>query len=414
MNNNRRSYLIFFVVIAALQFLLKHAAAEYRIQPGIAVSEEYNDNIFLAPRNPVPDYITRVLPSVHFWYAAPVWEWDIAYSFDYRYYANRSKVHDSTHLFNLSNHTSVVRDALFVDLRDVYQRVSLDTTRDFTQQSIFVNQTDTNELLLSPYLRMNLFSHTSGTTGYQYRNVWYREASGINKTEHTVFADFRDELSLRTALLAGTRYVREDASILSYNRIDVYAGPRYEYAQGSTIWVLLGNSWFISENGDNGTQGSWDVGISHRFVTYTITFNAALSYIDDPTRVQRREDRYVASLRKDTERSRLEATLGHWEYRDVLTKRLQNTRDSIGGTISYQITPALRGAYSPTIDRYEDSPTDTFSMLYINVVRLEYLFPANTVLALDYRFAHGYSPDPINFNLNYDNNSVTIELRKLF
>ena len=32
-------------------------------------------------------------------------------------------------------------------------------------------------------------------------------------------------------------------------------------------------------------------------------------------------------------------------------------------------------------------------MLYLNALRLEYLFPANTTLALDYRYEHGYSPD---------------------
>jgi hypothetical protein len=423
------SYLAVILAIAALQFTARHgAAAEYRIQPGISVSEDYNDNVFLTPRHgllvttptgsvfmtPEQDYVTRVVPSVHFTYAAPVWEWDFRYALDYRYYAHGTREHDTTQLLNLTNHTSIVREFVFIDLQDYYRRVSLDTTQDYTQQSNFFNQTDENELILSPYLKINLFSHTSGTTGYQFRNIWYKERSAINKSEQTVFGDFENELSARTQFLVGAKYVRTEARTLTYDRIDLYGGPRYEYAEESTIWFMIGNSWFFLEDNDSGTQASWDVGISHRFVTYTLSFNAALTYIDDPQRVQRREDRYVATFRKETERLGLTGTLGRWEYRNVLTKRLQNTRNSVGGAVSIGLGSSMRASYSLTIDRFEDNAQDTFSMLYLNLARLEYTFPADTMLGLQYRFAHGYSPDAVNYAMNYDNNIVTLELRKLF
>ena len=404
------------LLVLALLLLtaLPAAAGEFDVEYGLTLSEEYNDNVFLAPRGEVDDYITRARPSVHLVYEAPVWQWDFAYTYDYRYYAQQSRDDDSAHTLSLSNRTHLVRDFLFLNLRDDYRRVSLDTTRDYTVQSLFLNQTDTNDLIVSPYTVFNLTSQTSGTAGYEYRNVWYKETAARSKNEHALFADLSDQLSVRTALTGGARLSREDSETLTYEKAEIYAGPRYEYAEDSFLWLFLGSSWFWSDEWKNEQQGFWDVGIAHKFVTYSLSFNAALTYIDDPIRVRRREDRYVATFRKETDRIRLEAIAGRWEYRDILTKRLQNTRHGLQGSVGYDFTQALRGTYSLRIDRYEDNRARTSSMVYINQLRGEYLFPANTVLALDYRFDHGYSPDAVNYGMNYDNNRVVLEIRKTF
>ena len=401
--------------MAALLFTVNAAKAEYRIQPALTLSEEYNDNIFLTPKNPTQDYITRALPSIHFLYTAPLWDWDVAFAYDYRYYAHKSKIHDSTFTLNLANHTTLVKDFFFIDLKDVYSRVSLDTTRDYTQQSNFLNQTDSNVASATPYFTLRLSSRMTGTTGYQYRNIWYKDPAAIDKTEHSVFAHLSDEMSLRTYMNADIRYTRSETRLITYNRTDVSAGPRYEYAEGSTLWFNIGNTWFASEQQDiRGSQVFWDTGFAHKFRTYTLSFVAALTYIDDPLRILRREDRYVGTFRKETERFTLGFTAGLWEYRDILTKHLQNSRYGTSGTVSYRITPALQGTYSLSIDRNEDNVMRTFSMLYLDEVRLAYQLGASTALAVDYRFTHGYSPDPINYGLNYDNNRISLQLTKQF
>lgn len=401
-------------VFAVMPLLQNRASAELRFQPGLALSEEYNDNIFLTPENTEHDYITRVLPSIQASYSAPVWEWDLAYTFDFRYYARKTRTDDSTHVLTLRNHTSIIRDSFFIDVRDDYSRVSLDTSRDYTLQSLFLNQTDSNDFSVMPHARLNLSTHTTGTAGYQFRTVWYEDPSAIDKIEHILFVDLMNELSQRTTLGGGARSTREDARTLSYTRRDLYAGPRFEYADGSHVWCTLGNSWFDYLHESRGTQLFWDAGISHRFISYVLAFNAALTYIDDPTRIQRREDRYVATFRKEGERYTLDATGGRWEYRNVLTKHLQNTRNGIGGTAGYFVSEALHASYTLSIERYEDNQEDTFTMVYRNTARLEYTFPAATVLSLDYRFEHGYSPDIVNYGMNYDNNRVQMEVRKLF
>lgn len=399
------------MVLPALQ---GRAAAELAVEPGLTLSEEYNDNVFLAPQNPKTDYITRILPSIHMVYTAPIWEWDFAYAYDLRYYANRTRTNDSTHFLALTNHTGKIRDFLYLDVKDVYRRVSLDTTRDYTEQSLFFNQTDVNEFSLSPYARFKLSSHTTGTAGYQYRNLWYRERGSVDKDEHTVFGEFVNELSLRTSITAGARLARVDSDLLTYNKADVYAGPRFEYTDGSFLWVRLGSTWLDSNQRESTTQGYWDAGIQHRFRTYTLSFLAALVYIDDPRRVQRREDRYAALFQKETERTAITAQAARSEYRDIFNKHLETTSHSIGGTVGYRFTEALRTTYRLHIQRDEDNRMRTYSMLYLNALRGEYLFPANTTIALEYRFQHGYSPDAVNYELNHDNNRAVLEIRKLF
>ncbi len=408
--------------LVALLFQVSPVAAEYRIQPAISLGEEYNDNIFLTPTGQVEDYITRVVPSMHLKYSTALWDWDVAYAYDYRYYARRTVINDSTHTINLINHTTVLKDIFFIDVRDDYSRVSLNVIQDYTQQSPFFNQTDTNVLTVDPYFTLHLSSRMTATTGYQYRNVWYKDPIAINKTDNSVYADVHEELSLRTSLTAGIKhtYTRTVTEITSLHKTDLYAGPRHEFADGSLFWFTLGNSWLDSQHQGKGSQAFWDTGLTLKYVTYSLTFNAALTYIDDPTltaegpRILRREDRYTGSFKKETDRFALNFIAGRWEYRDVLTKHLQNTRYTTGGSISYAFTPAIRGTYSLTIDRYEDNQADTFSMLYLDGVRFEYLATTDTTFALDYHFAHGYSPDPVNFSSNYDNNRIAMEFIKKF
>src|SRR5512135_3677122 len=102
-------------VIASLLVLLvmtlaEAEGAEFRIQPALTIGEEYNDNIFLVPENTHTDYITRVVPSFDLKYKAPLWDWDVNYAYDYRYYEKGTIKNDSTHALNLRNHTTIMQD----------------------------------------------------------------------------------------------------------------------------------------------------------------------------------------------------------------------------------------------------------------------------------------------------------------
>ncbi len=127
--------------------------AEFSLQPAITVSEEYTDNLFLTTTNRSEDYITRIVPSIRWTYKAPLWDWDVAYAYDHRYYA---KFRDDQDLYtlDLKNHTRILGDFLQLDVEDVHARKPLSVVRDWTQESLFLNQTDINTFIVTPYIRM--------------------------------------------------------------------------------------------------------------------------------------------------------------------------------------------------------------------------------------------------------------------
>jgi len=169
--------------------------SEFRIKPSIVLSEEYNDNVLLTTEGKSDDFITRTVPSISVLYRAPIWDWDIAYYYNYQYFAQKTSSNDSTHTLDLTNKNRIIPEVLFLEVKDKYARVSLDVTRDYTQESTFVNQTDMNLLTINPYLALEPLSQMSLTAGYLYMNTWYKDPLATDRTEHIGYADVRQNLS---------------------------------------------------------------------------------------------------------------------------------------------------------------------------------------------------------------------------
>jgi opacity protein-like surface antigen len=144
----------------------------------------------------------------------------------------------------------------------------------------------------------------------------------------------------------------------------------------------------------------------------TVTYETGLRFIPDPYLVLRREDRYLATLRKDVERTSLMLSGGLIEYRDVKYKHLQNTDFRLSGTISHAITTKSKMTLSLTADRLDDNQAGTSTERYLTGVRFEHMPTENITLSLDYRYTNVYSQ--YNYLETYDNNRFTVGFRKLF
>jgi len=66
-------------------------------------------------------------------------------------------------------HDAVIEEFFFIKVLDVYTPVSLSVVQDYTQESLNVNQSDSNILTLNPYLVFHPTKRTTLNTGYQYR-----------------------------------------------------------------------------------------------------------------------------------------------------------------------------------------------------------------------------------------------------
>jgi hypothetical protein len=376
------------------------------------MSEEYNDNIFLTSKDEMADYITRIAPSISFLYFAPRWDWDVAYNYNYLYYAKRTTRDDSSFALNLMNKNRIISDVLFLDVQEQYSRVSLDVTRDFTKESNFVNQTDMNLLTINPYLFLKPLSQTTVTTGYRYVDTWYKDPLAIDRTDHIGYTDVRQEISRRSAMIAGFSHSLDINAVEGFTQDDLYLGQYYEYAENSTVTFKAGNTWLNFASKGRVSQVFWEATITQRYPTVTVTYETGLRFIPDPIQNLRREDRYLATIRKDIERTSLVISGGLVEYREAEHKNLENTSYRLTGMISHNLTTKSKFRFDLAAERLDDNQAGTSIETYRTGVRFEYLAQEKLTLALDYRYTNVYSTDIS--SESYDNNRFTLELRKVF
>jgi hypothetical protein len=395
-------------------------AAELRVLPSVAVSEEYTDNVFLTRYNKEDDYITRVVPAVTLKYKTALWDWNLDLAYDYRYYARGTKTEDSTYEATLNNRTELIENFFFIDVLDTYKRVSLDVTRDYTKESPFVNQSDQNIFAVNPYIVMRSESRFTPILGYKYVNTWYKQANvtstvglPVSTVDNIGYAEMITDLSSMVTFTIGARYTQDVNKVENYNKTDIYAGPKYTYAPNSYLYCLIGES-FLDFQFQNSTTKHviWDAGITHRYSTVEVAYRMRSDYVPDPLRVLRREDRYVATVTKETPRTALGILAGLYEYRDAPTNHLESTIYRLTGTVKHALSPTLTLLLNESIERHDDNVANTTVALWISGVRLEHRMLADLILALDFNYTNSYSHDI--YTSNYINNRFIVGLTKRF
>jgi len=393
-------------------------ASDVTIEPALTVSEEYNDNVYLVPDydpDIITDYITRIIPSVHAVYFAPLWDWDVAYAYEYRYYARHKIREDAQQRLSLLSRTRIIKDFFFLDIKDEYSTVSLFATKDFYKVSSTATPylTQQNIFTVNPYLVFRPTQRTDLTTGLEYRKVWYEDPVAVDKSVNALYGDLNNHRTERLTWTASARYEKTDTQVLDFTHSTFLVGPRLEYKDRSLFWCRLGASRFGGYPDDRNTRPMWDVGILHSGPTASIRYETARTWIDDAVRILRREDRYILSASKDVERTSLGASIAYREYGSGGFS--DERRYSSAVSFSHYLTERLQGLYSVTVDRYERFPvrsTDTTSIGYLTDVRINYRANETLTYSFQYRYADSYSHDvPID---NYENNRIIAEVKKIF
>lgn len=392
---------------------LQAMGADFSIKPSLELSQEYTDNVFESNLNKRADYITRAQPGMVLKYNAPLWDWDLGYAFDYRYYARGSRKDDTTHNINAKGLVKLIDEKLFLELSDVYKRVSLDVTRDNTNESLFVNQSDQNIGTFSPYLVLRPSDRLTLKTGYRYVNTWYKESQAVSKQDHIGFINSSYELSAKFFLTGDYTFTREiPDKNSSFYRHEAYIGPRYEYADKSFIYAQGG---FIASDYDNGTHflnPSWNAGITHTFDTVTANISTGTKYSDDPLGTSTLESFYSASLTKNFQRGSLSLQGSYTEFSDANADKLFNKRYSGGFSSAYELTQDLKGTLALTYENYRDILLNGTTSKYFVDCGMNYSFGKELTTGLSYKYID-YSSATIATD-NKQVNRVILEVKKVF
>ena len=385
--------------------------AENTFTPSIAVSEEYNDNVFEDPAKR-EDFITRVMPGFTLNHKAPFWDLDMGYIFDYRHYGHQVKGDEITHDLKAKGNLRVVDNFLFLDLSDTYHKVSLDVARDTTNESLFVNQTDQNIATVSPYLLWRLSEKSSIKTGYRYIDTRYW-GGGIDKTEHVAFADLTHELTSRLSLTAGYAFTRCESSPDQYDKNDIYGGFRYEYADKSFVFGRIGNTWLNFSSSNNMSYLNWDAGVTHDLGFAVLALATKCQTTEDPQTLSTKETSYSGKIDKTFERGAVGFSSSYSEYKNNETGVMEGRNLSFRGYGRYEVLPSLTASLGVTSERFKQESITDYPYRFTFTSGLSYAFKNELTLGLTYTYVT-YLYHVWDTSTSNDINRAIVEVRKVF
>ncbi len=387
--------------------------AEFEAHPSLAVSEEFTDNVFETNTNRISDYITRTLPGIVMSYKAPALKGDLDYVFDYRHYARKNHEDEITHALSAKGHLTAVEDLLYLDVNDAYQRVSLDVTRDVTQESLFVNQTDRNVVTASPYFTLHPSERISVKPGYRFIDTRYFGASGVDKTDHIAFLDVTYELTKRWNLTADYLFVRELAYIDNFSQNRALGGFRFEYAEKSFFFAQAGKTWIDYDGGHGLNSVVWNAGFTHVFDTVTATITTGVKYDEDPLSNIVQESFVSGNLEKRFQRGTLSLFPYYSEYVLTETDTLQTKKYGATAQGRYELLSKLNCRLAFTAEKYDQPLLGSYTRHFQVDSGFSYLLADQLTASLSYIYVDYYYSPGIASDNRYVNR-VIVEIKKIF
>ena len=389
----------------------KSEGAEFTIRPSITVSEEYDDNIFLTHEGRVDDYITRIMPSVSIHYKTPLWDWTLDDTFSFWYYANRGK----SETFNdgsLTSKVTVIENFFYLDLGDRYSSVVLNPRQPSTDTNLATNRSDSNNLVLSPYIKYQLTPATLLTTGYRYTNIWYRDKTAVSRQMHTGFATGEYKLSPVLSTYVGAEFVADRPEKIDpdNNQTAVFARTVYKMNPRTTFDGSIGYRWIDFSVGQDEGRLNYDASLIYRFSEHgQIELKAASVLTSSPldgvlqSRIEQATVKYGEAFsvsgsifhRKD---SYLESDLVDVAY---------------GGTagVEYKPEPRLTFKAAGRVERDKFLPGDDVRKIYGGSGEMDYQLQEKMTLILSYNYTRENARDN---SFEYTDNVVTVQIRKTF
>lgn len=254
-------------------------AAEFRVAPGIALRQEYNDNIFLTNQNQQRDFITTIRPSLLLDWQTRYVDLALNLGLTYEKYLRHS---DQDNLragqgAALNSTWSLYRNRLFLRLADVYQRVAIDESGRGGVDNTLINLTDSNRFTANPYLLLDLKPTLQARIDYRYENLWYEEEEATSAQTHLTSLQLTQELTpTLTARAYGglTRYRPNDADAglvvvggrEEYDRQDLRFDLRWQLTERFSLAGNVGQTKLEYEQ-----QGSTDSTLSGGEASYQIS-----------------------------------------------------------------------------------------------------------------------------------------------
>ena len=391
-------------------------AANIEFRPSLAISEEFTDNVHETVNNQRTEYITRLRPGFTARYQAPLWNWDLGYTLEYRRYERNTSSDELIHNLDVRGNISLVENLLFLDFSDTYRQVPIDVARNntATESSRSVNLTKQNMATISPYVIWRLKGDNTLRTGYRYIDTSYFDSAGIDTQEHRVYADLTHALSSKLNITGGYAFTRLESRPTRYNRHDLSTGFRYEYAERSFVFGQIGNSWQQFDRGGDESYIFWNAGVTHDFSFAVATAETRVIPSVDPLSVSTKETIYSGRLEKTLERGMIGLSTTYTEYENTRTSLIPDRHTlAVSATGRYELIQSLTASLTATGERFSRNTIYDYPYRFTGVAGLSYAFQNELILGLTYTYINNLR-DPNAGAAAYQVNNALLELRKTF
>ena len=395
--------------IAAVSRCHEAAAAEKSIKAAVAVSEEYDDNIFLSKNNRESDFITRAAPSIALDHKVPWCDLTFQNTFYWWIYDKRNKAYYSDYL-NLASKFTVLKNYLYLDLTDNYSSVILDPRGPSTETNLNVNRTDSNVLNVSPYFKYDLDTRNTIQTGYAYSYIWYRQ-NGIDRQQHKVFLELGHRFTPRLAFKTGAEYLadRPEETEPANDEAEIYASAVYNITSRIKVDGTAGYRWISFSNSRDIDRLTYDVGLSYGLFEYGgVEARASSSFSTTPF------DGIVQNIKQQvgityglSALSSVNALLYHREDKYVEIAR-SDEAFGVSAGLNYAPTARLSLQLSGIYEDDKYSPQDGGRTIWSASTGLSYKVTPKVALSISYKY--NSSSGEIKAD-NYFDNVVGIQLR---
>jgi hypothetical protein len=258
------------LIAVLFAMMISTSYARVVFKSDISVKEEYNDNIFLTENEKEDDFITTVSPKIALEYSPnKMLDLSLDYGFNFRIYGRNDDLNDTS----LRETQSIRFDAaarpfsrIFLNVTDIYDRVSIDQRRRTALDNAFFNKTDRNIFTISPYAVLPVTSSASVTAGYEYINTWYDDSEASDSDSHSFFGSLDKKFNPKLTGFLKYRYTdyRADMSNLTagvddYDKHEGTAGAAYVVNPRIQLSGEIGQSYLNSGELDDSDSLIWNV-----------------------------------------------------------------------------------------------------------------------------------------------------------
>jgi len=242
--------------------------ASLEITPSMKIGGEYNDNIYLTKTDREDDFITKISPAISLKYAIQPIDLSLDYSLNFKFYKNHSDLNETsigeTQAVRFQNQYRPLK-FLFIDLSDTYKRVPVDVRRPVALDNTVVNMTESNTFSISPSVVLPLTSTTSITTGYAYKNKWYKDEESVDFDSHSVFLALNKRFSAKISGALKSDYFAYRPKLTDgYDRYEGSAALRYQASSNFSTWGEVGRAYLDFSDSTNEETTFWDVGSEYK------------------------------------------------------------------------------------------------------------------------------------------------------